>query len=123
MTDNEQVDPVEQAGSAAERGAAVHGVRQTALQDTHPIALQDTHPIAPEETDPAVVAVIDQVRAGRLSVEQAVERLVDDAVAAVADTLSPEQRQDLRSILRETIAADPTLSALANEIGVADVPR
>jgi hypothetical protein len=61
---------------------------------------------------PAQVAV--RLKAGEITVEEAVELLIDDAVerqVSAASARSPEVAQKLRELLRQYAAADPQLAA------------
>jgi len=54
--------------------------------------------------------------AGRISGREALDRLIDEAVPDEAE-LGPEERAELREAMRELIANDPHLQALAARIG------
>lgn len=66
---------------------------------------------------PALEDMVEQVRSGTLTLHDAVEHLVDQAVAPVRCTISATQEVELRGLLREAIAADPTLVALVRGMG------
>jgi hypothetical protein len=53
---------------------------------------------------------------GKLSVEQALDRLVERAASGPSQNLSEAERADLRSLLRDALGADPTLGALREEL-------
>jgi len=64
-----------------------------------------------------VAAVAAELRAGRIDATDAVERLLDRAVAShTAAALSPEQREGLRAHLRRVLAEDPSLIALTKDL-------
>jgi hypothetical protein len=64
-----------------------------------------------------VRAIADDLAAGRIDREGAVEALVQRALAsAPASSLTPERRQALEQFLRQTIADDPTMAALTREL-------
>ncbi len=56
------------------------------------------------------------VRAGALSPEQAIERLVDRAVSAVGAQLSQAERAELGAVLRSALQSDPALSELRDAV-------
>jgi hypothetical protein len=56
------------------------------------------------------------VRAGALSPEQAIERLVDRAVSAVGSQLSQAERAELGAVLRSALQSDPALSELRDAV-------
>jgi hypothetical protein len=62
-------------------------------------------------TDP-IAALAQDVEAGRITLDQAVERLVDQTLAKTERHLSSDQRTELSSLLRDALMHDPTLSAL-----------
>lgn len=64
-----------------------------------------------------VQEVAAEVRAGRLDPSEAVERLVQRALASPeASALSPALRIELETHLRATLADDPTLAALTRDL-------
>jgi hypothetical protein len=56
------------------------------------------------------------VRSGALSAEQAIERLVERAVAAVGGKLSAAQRSELSAVLHEALQSDPALRELRDAV-------
>jgi hypothetical protein len=56
------------------------------------------------------------VRSGALSAEQAIERLVERAVAAVGGQLSAAQRSELNAVLHEALQSDPALRELRDAV-------
>lgn len=67
--------------------------------------------------DAELDALVAQVRAGALSVDQALERLLARAVDGVGAALPPAARDELEGLLREALQSDPTLRALLQEAG------
>lgn len=63
-----------------------------------------------------IAELASAVRAGTLSAEQAVERLVENAVGALRHRLSEAQRVELTGLLREAIQNDPALTALRDTL-------
>jgi hypothetical protein len=74
---------------------------------------------APQATDAAagVDALVRDLQAGRVTAEQALDRLVERAAASLDHGLSPEERADLVSVLRAALASDPTLAMLRDSLG------
>jgi hypothetical protein len=70
---------------------------------------------ASSATDPAALA--QAVRAGALTPDQALDRLVERAVAGAGGGLSAAQQGELRSVLREALQADPALRELRDALG------
>lgn len=69
------------------------------------------------EASGAVQEVAAELRAGRLDPADAVERLVQRALASPeAAALSPALRIELETHLRTTLADDPTLAALTRDL-------
>lgn len=62
-------------------------------------------------SDP-IAALAQDVEAGRITLDQAVDRLVEHTLAKTARHLSADQRTELSSLLRDALMHDPTLSAL-----------
>jgi hypothetical protein len=64
------------------------------------------------QTEPA--ALVQQLRAGQIDIQQAVDILVEQALNAQPMAAGSERlRQDIRRALIELVNDDPTLSALA----------
>lgn len=72
---------------------------------------------AAAQATPAPEALAQAVRGGLITGEQAVERLVERALAAVAGTLSHSQQVELRAALAEALHMDPVLRELRDAIG------
>ena len=53
---------------------------------------------------------------GSLTVEQAMERLVDHAVTGLESRLTATERTELLALLREALADDPALGALRESL-------
>jgi hypothetical protein len=66
--------------------------------------------------DSAASLALD-IEAGRISMDQAVERLLEQTVASLGTQLSLAQRNELSGLLRSALASDPTLLALRGEDG------
>lgn len=63
------------------------------------------------------VAIAQELRAGRIDAETAVNKLVEKALAkADAVGLPPAKRSDLEALLRDALASDPTLSQLSKDL-------
>jgi len=60
-----------------------------------------------------VDALAAEVAAGRLTPQEAIDRIVDGTVAS---DLGPAERAELREMLVELIANDPFLGTLANRV-------
>jgi len=63
-----------------------------------------------------IAELAQAVRAGALSPEQAIERLVDRAVSAVGAQLSQAERAELGAVLRSALQSDPALSDLRGAV-------
>ncbi|HEY3359008.1 MAG TPA: hypothetical protein VGQ83_37505 [Polyangia bacterium] len=69
------------------------------------------------QTPSGVQSVIDDLRAGRINADQAVERLVDETVSRGVGRAAPEAvRQRLRVALADLVAADPHLRDLVGRM-------
>ncbi len=70
----------------------------------------------PERTAPAgnLDALAADIAAGRLTPQQAVDRLVDEIAGSQA--LDATQRAELRELMADMIANDPNLAALVGRI-------
>jgi hypothetical protein len=63
-----------------------------------------------------IAELAQAVRAGALSPERAIERLLDRAISGVGAQLSPAQRAELGAVLRSALESDPALSELRNAV-------
>jgi hypothetical protein len=64
-----------------------------------------------------VAGIAQELRAGHISGEVAVQKLVDRALAkADSAGLSPAKRTELEAVLRDALASDPTLSQLSKDL-------
>jgi hypothetical protein len=59
-----------------------------------------------------VAGLIRDVEAGRLSMDEAVDRLLTQTLAQADKQLDVAQRAELSGLLREALSSDPTLLAL-----------
>ncbi len=64
-----------------------------------------------------IAALSQQIKAGTLSVDQAVERLIERAGQGVARHLGERERSELTELLRSALAHDPALAALRDDLG------
>jgi len=64
-----------------------------------------------------IAELAQAVRAGALSREQALERLVERAVSGVGAELTQTQRAELSAVLREALQNDPALRELTDALG------
>lgn len=60
----------------------------------------------------AIAALAQALRAGTITSEQAIEQLVQRAIAGMARDLSEAQRGELAVVLREALQSDPALREL-----------
>ncbi len=67
-----------------------------------------------QAADP-IAALSQQVKSGQLSMDQAIDQLVERAADGVGRHLSAAQRDELRDVVRQALSFDPTLSALRSE--------
>lgn len=100
----EHVDAVDHARAAEGADAA------SAVERTGPV----TAPPSTEALDAVVATLAAELRAGKITIEQAVSTLVDDAIerqvrAALTD--APDLEGELRTVLRRHLAEDPFLLA------------
>jgi hypothetical protein len=65
--------------------------------------------------DPVAVLVRD-LEGGRLTVDQALDALVERAVGGLGHRLSEQERADLLGVLRTALGSDPTLAALRDAV-------
>lgn len=80
-------------------------------------APQETSPAASAIAPGAIEALAAEAASGRLSVDQVVDRLVSRALTgSAAAALPPAQRAELEAHLRRTLADDPALSALTQDL-------
>lgn len=64
-----------------------------------------------------IAALSQQIRAGTLSVDQAIDRLVERATeGGMAKHLGTRERAELTELLRSALASDPTLTALRDDL-------
>lgn len=73
-------------------------------------------PVAATGATDALAEVARAVAEGTLSVEAAVEHLVERAVGPLAASLSPVEREELVTLLRDVLAHDPALGALRESL-------
>jgi hypothetical protein len=103
------------AGTSKSEGADATSF-QTALegaqkaQEAGP-TLAASHTGKTGAADP-IAALAQDVEAGRITLDQAVDRLVDRTLAKTERHLSADQRSELSGLLRDALMHDPTLSAL-----------
>ena len=97
-------------GGTGAIGQAAPGIETPAAQRaTAPMALRETLP------SDAIGQLAHSVRAGNLSVEQAMERLLEHAVSGVQVRLSETERAELVALLRSALAQDPALISALQE--------
>jgi len=71
---------------------------------------------AAQAADP-LAGITDDLRAGRIDVDTAVDRLVERALESrSAEALPPARRSELEAFLRRSLADDPTLVALTRDL-------
>lgn len=71
---------------------------------------------ATNAADP-LAAITDDLRAGRIDVDTAIDRLVERALESrSAEALPPARRGELEAFLRRSLADDPTLVALTGDL-------
>ena len=100
----EEVSPVDRSDAVDETSGA------TAIERTGPV----TAPPPTDALDAVVATLAADLRAGKITVEQAVSTLVDDAIdRQVQQALgaSPDLEAELRTLLRRHLAEDPYLLA------------
>jgi hypothetical protein len=64
-----------------------------------------------------VSALVQQVESGRLTMDQAVEKLLEQTVSSLGAQLTSAQRAELSDVLRAALANDPTLQGLRGDAG------
>ncbi len=99
------VDAPQQPGAASFR-AALSDVSEAGAQ-----AVATSGAPGAAGADP-IAQLAESVRSGALTPEQAVERLVDRALAGMERTLTEAQRNELSGLLRAALESDPTLGEL-----------
>lgn len=116
ITKGRSIDPTKGADATAhvgeiERTSATDATDATsAVERTGPV----TAPPSTEALDAVVATLAAELRAGKITVDQAVSTLVDDAIerqvrAAIAD--APDLEGELRTLLRRHLSEDPFLLA------------
>jgi hypothetical protein len=102
---------VDDAEASVESGAPleVHAAHATAAGG----AASSTHGVGDTSGIDRIAADLE---AGRITGREALDRLIDEAVPDEAE-LGPQDRAELRDAMRELIANDPHLQALAARIG------
>ncbi len=85
------------------------GVDEIAPSQSEPVGAPTATNAAPL-TDP-VAKITERLRAGEISVDQAVDLLIDDAVERQVGAAGREVASKLRQVLRSHASSDPTLSA------------
>ncbi|MBW2461162.1 MAG: hypothetical protein JRH11_05915 [Deltaproteobacteria bacterium] len=111
--------PPGSAGSAGEGGAPRTGESSETFQKVlEEVAAPDALGPAKSATAPdAIEALAADAAAGRVSVDQVVDRLVSRALEnPTAAALPPAQRAELEAHLRSALADDPALSALTQDL-------
>lgn len=102
-------------------GATKSGFKEVLVEQTSAAAVDgvgDTSAVAPESA--LVETIIAQLRAGTISGDDAVGRLIDGVVRARAQHLRPEIRQRLDQHLRQAIENDPLLAGHISRIHARD---
>lgn len=64
-----------------------------------------------------IAQLASELQAGKLSIDQALDALVDRAVGGVGRQLGVQERADLVEVLRAALGSDPTLAALRDAAG------
>jgi sulfur relay (sulfurtransferase) DsrF/TusC family protein len=103
----DEVDPADAADAVAR---AEQAERAESIERTGPV----TAPPSTEALDAVVATLAAELRAGNITVDQAVASLVDDAIerqVRAAIGASPDVEQELRTMLRRHLAEDPYLLA------------
>lgn len=101
------------APAQADSVRAVSGSPAGATQATGADAASATR--APEATD-AIGRIAQALGDGSLTVEQAMERLVDHALTGLDGRLTTTERTELLALLRDALADDPALGALRESL-------
>src|SRR5262249_55567544 len=107
------------ASGGAKAGATAGPSFQEALgrargTETHGIQGQAAVTGAQGHADP-ISALAQQVKSGQLSMDQALEHLIERATSGVGKHLSAAERDELREVVRNALSSDPTLAALRSE--------
>jgi hypothetical protein len=93
----------------------------SSFQSTLEQAAQVGHANSPHQvggTHPSgdvIAALVSDVEAGRVSLDQAVDRLLQQTLSKVDKHLSSDQVTELSGLLRDALVSDPTLRALRGE--------
>ena len=93
------------AGTASAAPEATASARPAATAGAAPAAIPD-----------AVGEIARAVAEGALSIDAAVERLVERAVGPIASRLSEAERDELAALLRDALAHDPALGSLRESV-------
>jgi hypothetical protein len=62
-----------------------------------------------------IAALVSDVEAGRVSLDQAVDRLLQQTLSKAQKHLNSDQITELSSLLRDALVSDPTLRAMRGE--------
>ena len=98
---------------------ALDSARASAADGSHPTQptgeTSAVPQLAAQRTADPIGAMVQDVEAGRLGMDQALEQLVNQALDGVGKQLSGAERAELGGLLRDALAHDPTLRALRDE--------
>jgi hypothetical protein len=106
-----------EAGQAPQPSGTTSGTTfREARQGSQPTQVSTRpEPAGPTPSADAAGALAQAIRAGTMSPEQALDRLVERAVAT--RSLSEPQRIELRAVLVEALQSDPALRELRDALG------
>ena len=102
------VEGVESTAEAAEFQALVDGPAEAAGASEAAAAASEAGAAA------ELTALVERVQAGELSMDAAVQTLVQRMLDTVGSGLDPAARAELEATLRDALQSDPTLIALRN---------
>ena len=100
------------APAATEAAAVESSGRAEAPRQSEPAA----QPVEAAVTPDAIAQIATAVGEGALTVDQAIERLVERAMGPVVSQLSEAERDELVALLRDALANDPALVSLRDSL-------
>lgn len=113
----DEVGGSDRAGGAKETSEAFRQALDEASGAQEPTEATEATGAARTGATDGVAQIAEELRAGQLDVEAAIDRLVERAMASgTAEALPPPKRAELEAFLRRSLADDPTLVALTRDL-------
>ena len=106
-------DTPDLAGAQKSEGTTSSSFQQ-ALESAQAHQVASTTQVSGTGLDP-IAALSQDIEAGRVTLDQAVERLVQQTLTKAEKHLTGEQVNELSGLLRDALLSDPTLRGLRGE--------